>query len=57
MSSGGGMELALTGSPHGFDDDGHDELRAIIRASREELRRCVRASGGTYETGGGSSKP
>jgi hypothetical protein len=51
------MELALTGSPHGFDDDSHDELQAIIRASREELRRCVRASGGTYETGGGSSKP
>ena len=49
--------LAPVGSPRGTDDDDEAELQAAMRASREEeeeLRRHARASGGTYETGGGS---
>ena len=48
--------LALVGLPRGFDDDNDAELQPAMCPSREEeLRRHARASGGTYETGGGSS--
>ena len=49
--------LALVGSHRGSDDDA--ELQVAMCASREEeeeLRRHARASGGTYETCGGSSQ-
>jgi hypothetical protein len=48
-------KLQAAGSHRVSDDDDDAELQAAMRASREEeLRMRARASGGTYETGGGS---